>query len=83
MMKDNDSARQHSTIDRNIADTDEQEIHLLKVAMTELTSGNVSGRVYESSSGGSVFFLAERSDVRNRVRQQLQMKQAQLVKKKE
>ena len=80
-MNDNDSAQQQSTNERKIADTDEQEIHLLKVTMTELTLGNVSGRVYESSSGGSVFFLADRSDVRNRVRQQLEMKQAQLLKK--
>jgi chaperonin cofactor prefoldin len=60
--------------------TVEEEIKLLKVIMAELTYGSESGRVYESSSVGSVFFLTDRSNVRNRVRQLLEMKKAQVNK---
>jgi chaperonin cofactor prefoldin len=87
-MNVNDTAQQQSTIfppaaigNKNMECTVEEEIKLLKVTMAELTLGSESGRVYESSSVGSVFFLANRNDVRNRVRDQLEMRKAQLVKK--
>ncbi len=53
-------------------DRDEEErINILRVTLAELTSGKTTGRVYESASVGSVYFLANRSDVRNRVMSEL------------
>jgi hypothetical protein len=53
-------------------DRDEEErINILRVTLAELTSGKTTGRVYESASVGSVFFLANRSNVRNRVMHEL------------
>jgi len=52
--------------------TIEERQQILRVALSELSiHGKSSGRVYESASTGAVFLLADRSDVRCRVIQEL------------
>jgi len=62
-MNANSSIRNHSTKSSSSASSDASRIQELKVAKSELTSGNTSGEVYVRSSKGAAFLLTERIDV--------------------